>query len=369
MKVLLDTSCLQRTRAGAAVLTRGLLQGFHGLEEGPRILEAQPREGLRPFGLLGRKLDTAVTDLFWRQYVLPEQMRRQGVDLFHAPFLRLPSRIPVPWVANILDLYTTRRPEVFTRWSRLQNRRHDAVLAEAAALSCISHFTRRELLHFHPELDASRAHVVHLAASPAFHPAGTDSIRRVRETFGLAKPFFLVVGTIEPRKNVLALAKAYARVARELDHELIFVGGDGWVPDYVRQWKAVLRTAPGMRRLGHVDLEQLAALYSAARAFLFPTLYEGFGLPVLEAMRCACPVVASRGSSLDEVANGHAIQLDPEDMEPWIDAVRGLCRGEGFILEKERLERARQWAESFTWEKAALETYEVYRQALSASAR
>jgi glycosyltransferase involved in cell wall biosynthesis len=200
------------------------------------------------------------------------------------------------------------------------------------------------------------------AVSPAFRPVvDKGRLEDVRKRYGLHSPFILYVGTLEPRKNLLRLVRAFAGMKkRGLPHKLVMVGQAGWHCKPIFAEVERLNLTQDVMFTGYVPFEDLPALYSAAESMAFPSLYEGFGLPVIEAMACGTPVVTSNSSSLAEVGQGAALLVDPLSTEAIADALasihmdpavrhdlsgRGICR-----------------AEEFTWERSARLTLQVYEE-------
>src|SRR5207248_3023294 len=166
--------------------------------------------------------------------------------------------------------------------------------------------------------------VVLEAAAPTFAPRGEDEFRAVAARLGLpadVRPYALFVGTLEPRKNVPLLLEAFALVRRQVDAELLIVGGRGWLDEPIFAAHARSGLGDAARFLGHLGEDDLAALYSHAAVFVLPSLYEGFGLPVLEAMACGAPVVCSNAGPLPEVAGDAALLLKPEDARAWAETM------------------------------------------------
>jgi glycosyltransferase involved in cell wall biosynthesis len=236
----------------------------------------------------------------------------------------------------------------------------------ARALVCISEATRRDLVARFPRA-GGRSSVVHLAADARFGAAIAEpALEAVRERYGLRSPFVMAAGTLEPRKNLVRLIEAFAGLdARErAGHELVLVGPKGWEAEEVLR---LAGASGGVRLLGYVPDEDLAALYRLCTVFAYPSLYEGFGLPVLEAMQSGAPVVTTRLSSLPEVAGDAARYIeDPHDVAAIRAALASLLAAPD---ERERLrvlglERAR----AFSWDRAARETLAVLER-ISASRR
>jgi alpha-1,3-rhamnosyl/mannosyltransferase len=317
VRVALDVSPLRQTRAGTARYLNGLLgAGLPGVE----VHQVA-------FGGPGR-LTAAARDIVWYLGVLP--LAARGADVLHCPTYRAPLSCPTPVVVTVHDLAVFRYPETFRRWTRRYSRAIvPRVLRAATHVIAVSEFTKGELGTL-LGLPAERVTVVPNAVDRVFTPAGEAA----------AGEYVLAVGTLEPRKNLPRLAEAAAR----LGVELRVVGTRGWGRVAV----------PGsVRLLGEVPDAELAALYRGARCLAYPSLYEGFGLPVLEAMACGCPVVTSAGGACEEVAGGAAVLVDPLDVASIAAGIERAGDGAAGI------ERARQ----FSWEAAAAATAAVYRAA------
>jgi glycosyltransferase involved in cell wall biosynthesis len=326
MRAGIDVSPLAQTRAGTARYLRGLLDGLVG----------SPDLELVQLGFGGPGRATAVVrDSIWYPLGLPRRSRKVRLDLLHCPTFRAPVRSSVPLVVTVHDLAVLRFPEAFNRWTRGYSRLAvPRVVRAAAAIIAVSEFTRRELVEL---LDAreERIRVIPNAPGDAFTPAGEAA----------QGEYVLSVGTLEPRKNLARLAEA----ARSVKLELRVAGPRGW--------GRVDPDGAGVRWLGEVSDAQLAALYRGALCVAYPSLYEGFGLPVLEAMACGAPVVTSMGSGTEEVAGGAAVLVDP--LDPGSIAA-GI---EQAVTRREELARlGRERARHYSWEKVAADTLAVYRE-------
>src|SRR6185436_4572030 len=200
--------------------------------------------------------------------------------------------------------------------------------------------------------------------APAFRRIGDPAeLQRVRQRYQLADRFVLYVGTIEPRKNLPNLIEGFARRRRagDLPHQLVCAGPYGWLSGDIEERIERLQVEDAVRFTGYVPFEDLPALYSLAEMFVFPSLYEGFGLPVIEAMACGTPVVTGHVAALSEVAGGAVEQVDRLDAESLGEAMVALARS------RERRENlcalGLQRSHCFSWDRAARETLEVYKQA------
>ena len=319
MRVAVDTSPLVQTRAGTARHVRGLVGA---LRDRPDIeLE------LLSFGGTGRA-SSVLRDAFW--YPVGLSRRTRKIDVLHCTTFRGPAGGSVPTVLTVHDLAILRSPEAFPRWHRLYGRAGLVhVLQAADAIVAVSEFTKCETVEL-AGVEADRIRVV---------PNGVDSV------FGTEGPradgeYALAVATLEPRKNLSRVVEA----AQAAGVELRVVGARGWGGVEVPGW------------VGEIPDAELAALYRGARCVLYPSLYEGFGLPVLEAMACGTPVVTSRGTSTEEVAGGAAILVDPLDVASLVDGIeQALARRDALI--PLGLARARE----FSWKAAADSVVDLWR--------
>jgi glycosyltransferase involved in cell wall biosynthesis len=228
----------------------------------------------------------------------------------------------------------------------------------ASTIIAVSHATKQDLVRFYG-LDPAKISVVHEAAAPHFLPAPPDQIAHVRARYGLPDHYLLHVGTIEPRKNLNRLLKAIHRLRKvEESIRLVVVGSKGWLYQGFFQRLAELELSEVVHLPGYVPDADLPAVYSGARLVVVPSLYEGFGLPVLEGMACGAPVVCSNTSSLPEVGTDAAHYFDPTDVSGMAERILAIWRGEGLREEMRRQGLAR--AAHFSWDRAADETLAVY---------
>src|SRR5438034_612240 len=317
MRVAIDISPLAQTRAGTARYLKGLLRELRRRDD----LEISTRS----FGR-GDRLSTLARDGIWYPFLLG---RNEVADVLHCPTYRGPVRPRVPFVVTVHDVAVLRHPETFNRWPRSYSPRVvPRVLRAARGVIAVSEFTRRELIELLAVPEA-RIHVVPNAVEDEFTQDGP------------AEPgeYVLAVGTLEPRKNLNRLVEA----ARRSHTELRIVGARGW--------GGVEVAGNGVRWLGEVSDAELARLYRGAACVAYPSLYEGFGIPVLEAMACGAPVVTSARGATEEVAGGAAVLVDPLDVEAIAAGIEEAL-GRTDELRMRGLERA----QAFSWDVTAART-------------
>ena len=302
------------------------------------------------------------------QLPLPVEWITGPIDLFHSPDFTLPYTHPrTRTLLTVHDLSFVRDPESADDHLRtFLNRvvpdsvaRADHILADSAA-------TRDDLIELW-DTPAGKITVLYCGVEARFRPVSdAEELGRVRQRYGIGQqPFVLSLSTLQPRKNYVRLIRAFARLApRHPDLLLVLGGGKGWKYDEILAEPARLQIADRVRIPGFVTDEDLPALYSAAEVFAYPSLYEGFGIPLLEAMACGTPVLSSNRSSLPEVTGTAGIQVDPFDVEAMAAELERLLTDSQ--LRQELIESGLARAGRFTWEKAAAELIDVYNLVLSA---
>jgi glycosyltransferase involved in cell wall biosynthesis len=296
----------------------------------------------------------------WEQFLAPWLLRRSGASLFHGTLNVVPLACPVPSVVTVHDLAFIRFPHTFRSYNRtyLDFATRTSV-RRAARILAVSEHTRREvigLLGVPPE----RVVVTPNAARASFVPPGAEELARFRSAKGLPDQFVLYLGTLEPRKNITTLLEAYSQVRRSSSAPLIIGGGLGWLYQPVFERLEALGLRDHVHFAGYLDEEELHLWYAAATLFVFPSLYEGFGMPPLEAMSCGTPVVTSNSTSLPEVVGDAGLMVPPTDADALAEAIVRLLRDP--TLHAELRERGLQRARAFSWRTTAERTLAVYEQ-------
>ncbi|MDP9368698.1 MAG: glycosyltransferase family 4 protein [Chloroflexota bacterium] len=298
----------------------------------------------------------------WEQTVLPVLARRDRLDVLHGPVNIAPLLVPCPTVVTVHDLAYLRLPDrlpagrrrYFSALTRASARRAARVLA-------VSESTKRDVVEL-LEVPEDRVAVTPLAADAGFRPVTGEALDAFLGEQRIVRPFVLSVGTLEPRKNLPALLRAFGRIAPEVPHDLVLAGPEGWMTDEIHETRRRLGLGDRVRFTGYVETAMLPAWYSAADLFVYPSLYEGFGLPPLEAMACGTPVVTSDVSSLPEVVGDAALTVPPTEETALAEAMRRVLEDRVLAadLQARGLERARE----FSWRRTAALTVAAYREAV-----
>ncbi|HZS08587.1 MAG TPA: glycosyltransferase family 1 protein [Blastocatellia bacterium] len=299
------------------------------------------------------------------------ELRRRTVDVLHVQYTA-PPFCPAPVVATIHDLAFEHLPETFTRRGKMQLRLTVRRTARRAArIITVSEFSRQDIIRTY-RVAPEKVAVTHNGVESRFtsRPQSHNEDAGVRRRFGIGRDFLLAVGSLQPRKNLVRLLRAYARLRatrHDFTHQLVIAGRRLWLADGIFAEIERQPWAQDVIVTDYVADDELPGLYRAAAALVYPSLFEGFGLPPLEAMACGTPVVTSDTSSLPEVVGNAALLVDPCDEMALAEAMIAITADERLRvrLREDGLERARH----FTWRAAAEKTLRLYMEAASIKAR
>jgi glycosyltransferase involved in cell wall biosynthesis len=371
MRITFDYTPAIQQHAGigryADELTRALVARYPRDEWRLFYVDPEQREPLPPLDTLPRTT-VRQSNKPWRlrvllsTYLRRDQDRMIGpTDIFHATDHLLPRLSHTRSVFTLHDLTPLTFPAAHTQLNRrfLQLmlphflRNADCVIADSAS-------TQRDAVRLY-RLPAERVRVIHLGVAARFQPVSRDVQAQTRARYHLPDRFILAVGTLEPRKNLITLLEAYhALRAENFEVALVIAGGRGWHSEPFFDRLRALGLEDTVQLLGRVPDEDLPALYALAEVFAFPSLYEGFGLPVLEAMACGTPVISSDTSSLPEVVGEGGLLLPPADAHSWKEALAQVLSDVNLRADLRR--RGLLHAAPFTWENTARQTYAVYQE-------
>lgn len=394
MKVALDARVMAAAGTGIAVYTAELVEQFQKLSletqqpgcansaarrgelvgDGPAFEFTFFRGNVRPNNSLPYKL----ANNFWEQFILPVRLAVQNIDIFHSPKnMGLPLYAPkgCRLIVTVHDLIPLVFPETYLASPakrRLYLGRNRVVAQKADRIITDSEASKADIVK-RLGVSEEKVRIVYLAAGRGFRPAqNLDSIAKVRKKYSIPGKYILGIGGSEPRKNVGTLIRAFQlfmgeagdlpglaqRGASDSNGIFLVIIGDKWHSSELD--KATL--PPNVVVTGFVPEEDMVALYQGAEVFVYPSLYEGFGLPVLEAMACGTPVITSNVSSLPEVAGEAAIMTNPCDIGEIAGAIGRVVSNDSLLTELSR--KGLRRAAGFSWEKTARETLSVYEEVM-----
>ncbi len=379
MRVILNVDAIQPPLTG---IGHYALQLARGLRRHPAISDlrffsayrwlADPEQALHANQALSRvrnrvPFKTLALHLysFTRSQLFRWQTRKLDGSVLHTPnYILMP--FPGAAVTTVHDLSYLHYPQHHPRERiAFMERQMPRTLAQAAMIITDSDFVRQELIDL-LGVAAHRVQTVSLGVEGSFHPRPPAELTPALTRYGLANlPYLLVVATLEPRKNLLHLVEAYSRLPATLrqHHPLAIAGARGWLTGELEQRLEPLERGGQVKRLGYLPQDDLPLLYAGAWAFAFPSLYEGFGLPVLEALASGTPTLTSNRSSLPEVAGDAALLVDPEDVDSLTASLERLLTDDEWRALA--VERGLRQASQFSWERCVEETVAVYRRALA----
>ena len=375
MRIAFDGTTLAPGRTGVGYYTEHLLQ--HLAREVATtgdelvVVSNQPIETTEP---LPRHVRVHISHrvplrVAWMQMFAGRVLDEVGADVAHFTNGMIALGGRAARVVTIHDMSLKLYPHCHPLRRRVINRPLSGIAARMAdAIVAVSESARRDLLAFY-DIPPDRVSVVPEAAGPAFGVIDDPAVRaRARLRYALPERFILYVGAIEPRKNLPRLVDAFAAARqRGIPHELVCVGPYGWSSRDLYEHVGRLHLQDVVHFTGYLPAEDLPAVYSAAEFFVFPSLYEGFGLPVIEAMACGTPTITSRTSSLVEIAADAALTIDPYDVRALVDAMVALAHDAGLrhTLARRGLQRARE----FSWSRSAREMLALYARIVGAPVR
>ena len=301
---------------------------------------------------------------------LSAELRKHPVDVLHVQFTA-PPFCPCPVVVSIHDLSFEHLPQTFKRRSRTQLRltvRHTA--RRAARILSLSEHTRSDIMETYG-IESDRIKAIPIAAPDHFcRVVDKRELQRVRHTYGIDRDYILSVGSIQPRRNLARLVKAYASLRGECSADklpkLVLVGKCAWLYDETLRTLDELGVKDSVILTGYVPEADLPALYSSALCFVYPSYFEGFGLPPLEAMKCGAPVIVGNRTSLPEVVGDAGLTVDPFDVDAIAGAIRKLMNDSTLRATLSLMGQER--ASAFTWRETARQTLRIYQEVARSSA-
>ncbi len=380
MKIGIDISQIVYKGTGVSAYTKSLVEGFSRVgTDNDYVLfgsSLRNKKALKEFvKTLDKKrfkarfsfLPPKFLEILWNVvHVVPIESFIGEVDVFHSSDWLEPPTKKAKKVTTIHDLTVFKYPQTFQPKGG-----HDIVTNQKRKLFFVKHYsdlviavsqtTKQDAVEI-LKIPEKKIRVIYEAADPFYFPRDSDRISETKEKFKIQGDYFLCVGTREPRKNIDRAIMAFAQLPKEFhDFSLVIAGKYGWGDENQISNIKYQKLDSRVKILGYTEKEDLAALYSGAKAFVYPSLYEGFGLPIIEAMACGAPVITSNIGSMKEIAGGTAFLCNPESLESIAEAMVKITKEDRKDLEAKSLRKAG----GFSWDKTALQTLEAYHSLLS----
>jgi len=364
MRFAVDAHAIGQHLTGNEVYIRSLLRAFAEVDrESEFIAYLSARDAEQWIPARFRVGHVAANPYLRLGWDLPRRVRSDQPDLLHVQYTA-PVLCNAPLVVTVHDVSFIEHPEYFTDLRRRQLLFTVAhTVKRAARILTVSEFSRAAILRAY-DIPAEKVSAIPNAANPDFRPMGRERAQKaVRDRLGFDAPFVFSVGDLQPRKNQIGLIAAFAQLMTrqpQLRHHLVLSGQETWYTPKVLEAARKSGLAERIHFTGFVPDQELLELYNACDCFVFPSFYEGFGLPILEAMACGRAVACSNTAAMPEVADGAGLLFNPRDSEDIARALKDILLDSELRARMERL--GLQRAAAFTWQKSARATLEVYRE-------
>ena len=352
MKIAIDTQTILGQRSGFGFYVKNLVEGLKAVDYEDEFVLISPET----------ELDLSTPQRFiWDQYIFPGQAKKNKVDILHQPCFSVPIFYHGKKVVTAHDIIPYIFPKFlplasrlyFSKWMTFSYKYADHIITDSES-------TKKDLIKY-LKLPENKISVIYLAASKEFYPRRSEEITRIKSKYQITKKYFINVGTIEPRKNLLFLVEVFSLAVKlGIQENMIIVGKKGWYYDELFTLVKKLNLQERVIFTGYVPDEDIPILYSGATALTFTSIYEGFGLPVLEAMACGTPIISSDSSSLPEVVGDAGVLLSVKDKKTWVENMVKISQNVELTQQLSR--KSIEQAKKFSWEKCAQETSQVYKQ-------
>jgi len=353
MKIGIDAQTTMGQKTGFGFYVKNLVENLKKIDKKNQYFLFKPKASCD---------FSAPKRFIWDQIRISKLAKEKKVDILHQPCFSLPLFYGGKIVATIHDLIAVKYGEdipffsrmYFSKWMPLTYKKADAIIS-------ISEHTKRDIIKYF-RIPEEKITVIYEAANASYKKIDDQKgIGDVRKKYQTGDKYLLHIGTLNPRKNLLFLVDVFSEVIKKhKDYNLVIVGKEGWYFDQLYEKVKKLDLKNKIRFTGYIDEKDKAYLYNGASLFVFPSLYEGFGLPPLEAMSCGIPVISSKTSSMPEVVGDAGILLSPNDKKSWIKNINNVLSDKK--LQKQMSEKSLERAKYFSWEKCAKQTLKVYER-------
>lgn len=365
MRIALDISSAARPQStGVAMYIRRMLGAFARMDESHRFTLVTRGSRLKNIFRRPQLPGPNFTNKLMLEGLHP--FFSGSIDVFHG----LDSRLPGSWlkaktVVTIHDVFSTLQSKEFAsaEFRAMKRKRYQELVRRADRIVCVSECVKRDVLET-LNADSAKLRVVHEAGGEGFSPQSPEAVASVRARYKLDRPYFIFVSSINKRKNVPALVQAFAMARARTKSDAIFAiaGRIGFGGEEIQAAIENAETSGAIKLLGYVPDEDIAPLYSGARALLFATLYEGFGIPAVEAFACGCPVIGATVGSLPEIIGDAGLLADPASVESMAAQIERFMLDD--LLRESCAKKGLERAKLFSWDKAARECLEIYRETI-----
>lgn len=355
MKIAIDTQTILGQRSGFGFYVKNLVETLKQVDPKNNYILIAP----------DREKDFSTPERFiWDQFIFPKKVKLQNADILHQPCFSAPVFYKAKKIVTVHDIIPLKFPKnlplasrlFYSKWMTYSYRYADLIIAD-------SECTKKDLIKY-LKISENKIRVIHLATSKSFKPESSyKNITNIKDKYKTGEKYFIHVGTIEPRKNLPFLVSSYAKAVKAgIAENLVIVGKHGWYYESLFDLVKKLHLENKIIFTGYADDSDIPALYSGATALTFPSIYEGFGFPPLEAMACGTPVISSNTSSLPEVVSNAGILLPPKDEKEWAKKMIEISNNKK-LAQKLRIKGLAQ-AKKFSWEETAKKTIKVYEEVM-----
>jgi glycosyltransferase involved in cell wall biosynthesis len=368
MRIGIDSRSLNQKGLGVGRYLFDLLKHYPELDRSNEYLLYLKQTGLPSalsnFSSKAISLPLINSNFAWLNFRLPVELLRDKIDLFHCPFYGLPVYQPCPMVVTIHDIIYEIHPEWFPKLQGASFRFLSRLGAKTARkVIAVSEHTKKDIMERY-HVPESKIEVIYEAPDDMYRIIKDEALlKRTKQKFGITKDFLIHVGAIHKRRNIVSLLKVFKRLKESgRDLQLVLVGSIQWPFIDLKQLLLEMGLKSDVVHLEFISDENLACLYNAARLFVYPSLYEGFGLPLVEAMACGTPIAASNVSSIPEVIGDAGILFDPYNEDEILDSIKTIIDDKN--ARDSLISRGSDRVRRYSWSGAAKRTIELYNRSL-----
>jgi glycosyltransferase involved in cell wall biosynthesis len=373
MNIAIDATSIPRNKTGVGVYLVNLINEISNLDANNSYYIFVQSDDVDSFNIEKDNFHLIIIDsnkyrkvflrLFWEQIILPKKLKEYDIDILHSPHYTSPVFTKVSRVVTFHDMTFYTLPKVHTFFKRLLFKIYMKISSKIAdKIVTVSESTAKDVEKI-LDVSSNKTCVTYNAKKDMYKPINNqENIVEVCSKYNIRDNYVLFVGTLEPRKNIKTLIKSYSKLIKEINKEikLVVVGKKGWMYKEIFELMRSLGIDNQVIFTGFADLEDLPYLYNGAEVFVYPSIYEGFGIPVLEAISCGTPTITSNVSSMPEVIGDAGITVNPNDVDELKDAIKRIIEDDD--LKEQFRKQGIEQAKKFTWKNCAKDTLQVYKK-------